>query len=131
MGMPNDVLEQMQKQGIGKNVEEMDGPAFAGKVNPGGIGGNASIGWYNNAPHPNAAKVFVNWYLSAEFQRQYAEIVQVNSRRTEVKPADEKHALNPALSYFNTSEENIVLVKELQARVKTWGVLGNLGNKKK
>lgn len=130
MGMPNDVLEQMQKQGIGKDVEEMDGPAYAGKVNPGGIGGNASIGWYNNAPHPNAAKVFVNWYLSAEFQSYYAKIVEVNSRRTEVTPADPKHVLDPALVYFNTSEENVQLVKALQEKVKKWGVLKGLGKGK-
>jgi ABC-type Fe3+ transport system substrate-binding protein len=131
MGMPNDVLEQMQKQGIGKNVEEMDGLAYAGKVNPGGVGGNASIGWYNNAPHPNAGKVFVNWYLSKEFQQHYATVVKVNSRRADVKPADSRHVLDPSKAYFNTSEENVRLVKDLQARVKTWGVLGSLGKKKR
>jgi ABC-type Fe3+ transport system substrate-binding protein len=109
----------------------MDGPVYAGKVNPGGVGGNASIGWYNNAPHPNAAKIFVNWYLSAEFQRHYASVVQVNSRRADVKPADPRHVLDPAKTYFNTSEDNVRLVKDFQARVKTWGVLGSLGKKKR
>lgn len=123
IGMPNDVLEQMQKHGIGKNVEELDGPNYFGNRNPGGVGGNASIGWYNNAPHPNAAKVFVNWYLSRELQQFYADLVEVNSRRTDTTPTDPAHILKPGIEYFNTSETNVRFVKVLQAKIKTWGVV--------
>jgi iron(III) transport system substrate-binding protein len=123
IGMPNDVLEQMQKHGIGKNVEELDGPNYFGNRNPGGVGGNASMGWYNNAPHPNAAKVFVNWYLSHDLQQRYADLVEVNSRRADTKPADPKHLLKPGVEYFNTSETNVRFVKVLQAKIKTWGVV--------
>jgi hypothetical protein len=48
-----------------------------------------------------------------------------------VKPADPRHVLDPAKAYFNTSEGNVRLVKDFQARVKTWGVLGSLGKKKR
>lgn len=123
IGMPNDVLEQMQKHGIGKNVEELDGPNYFGNRNPGGVGGNASIGWYNNAPHPNAAKVFVNWYLSRELQQFYADLVEVNSRRTDTTPTDPAHILKSGIEYFNTSETNVRFVKVLQAKIKTWGVV--------
>lgn len=122
IGMPNDVLEQMQKHGIGKNVEELEGPNYFGNRNPGGVGGNASIGWYNNAPHPNAAKVFVNWYLSRELQQHYSDLTKDNSRRADTKPPDPAHLLKPGVEYFNTSEKNVSLVKVLQAKIKTWGL---------
>jgi iron(III) transport system substrate-binding protein len=122
IGMPNDVLEQMQKHGIGKNVEELEGPGYFGNRNPGGVGGNASIGWYRNAPHPSAAKVFVNWYLSHDLQQFYADVVEVNSRRADTKPADLAHVLKPGVEYFNTNETNVRLVKVLQAKIKTWGI---------
>lgn len=123
IGMPNDVLEQMQKHGIGKNVVEIDGRGFFGDRNPGGVGGNASIGLYRNAPNPNAAKVFLNWYLSKDLQEAYAKLVKVNSRRADVEPADPARVMKPGVNYFNTSEENVAFVKVIQNKVKTWGVV--------
>jgi len=38
------------------------------KEGPGIGAGNGAIGVMNSQPHPNAAKVFVNWYLSREGQ---------------------------------------------------------------
>ncbi len=126
IGMPNDVLETMQKHGIGKNVEELSGAAYLGDVIPGGAGGNESIGWFNNAPHPNAAKVFVNWYLSREFQQIYADSVQDNSRRVDTKPGDPDpdHVMKPGVSYVNWSNEDAtVKINALQEKIKSWGVL--------
>jgi iron(III) transport system substrate-binding protein len=134
IGMPNDVLEQMQKQGIGKNVEELSGPAYFGKYDPGGAGGNESIGWYNNAPHSNAAKVFVNWYLSREFQQTYAAAVKDNSRRVDTKPQDSNpaHTMKQGIAYHNwANEEATVEIKALQEEIRGWGVLKGLKGKKK
>jgi len=36
------------------------------------------------SPHPNAARVFVNWLLSQEGQRSYAEAASVTSIRKDV-----------------------------------------------
>ncbi len=126
IGMPNDVLETMQKHGIGKNIEELSGAAYLGDVIPGGAGGNESIGWFNNAPHPNAAKVFVNWYLSREFQQIYADSVQDNSRRVDTKPGDPDpdHLMKPGVKYVNWSNEDATLkINALQEKIKSWGVL--------
>jgi len=123
IGMPDQVLEPMRQNGIGLEVEELDGPSYFGNRAPGGVGGNASMGWYENAPHPNAAKLFVNWYLMHAEQQRYAELVKVNSRRADVPPQDPAHVLKPGIDYFNTAEDNIRWVKALQAKIKTWGVL--------
>ena len=126
IGMSNNTLQVMQKEGIGTNVKVIGGPAFFKDINPGGGSGNASIGWYNKAPHPDAAKVFVNWYLSREFQQRYADIVEANSRRLDTKPRDPDptRLLKPDVKYFNQSTESSTLgVKALQAKIKKWGVL--------
>lgn len=123
-GMDDDVVEQMQKAGIGKNVEKIIGGDFTGKINPGGPGGNESIGWYNNAPHPNAAKVFVNWYLSREFQDFYAATVKDNSRRADSTPGDPDHVMKAGVDYLNWIDEDAtVKIRDMQARIKEWGVV--------
>lgn len=40
-----------------------------------------------NNPHPNATKVFVNWYLSQNGQQVYVDVVKTPSRRTDVSSA--------------------------------------------
>jgi iron(III) transport system substrate-binding protein len=123
-GMDDDVVEQMQKAGIGKNVEKILGKEFTGTINPGGPGGNESIGWYNNAPHPNAAKIFVNWYLSKEFQDFYAATVKDNSRRADSIPGEPDQAMTPGVQYLNWIDEDAtVKIRDMQARIKEWGIV--------
>ena len=122
MGMPNDVLEQMQKHGIGMNIEELSGPNYD-PIIAGGAGGNESIGWLNKAPNPNAAKVFVNWYLSKDFQQAYATAVSDNSRRAGTKPADPEREMKSGVKYTNWSNEEATLkVNALQEKIKSWNV---------
>lgn len=126
IGMPDDVLTSMQKQGIGAKVEELVGPAYFGNHGDGWAGGNENIGWYNNAPHPNAAKLFVNWYLSQEGQQRYADLNKNNSRRMDTKPGDPNPnaALKPGVKYLAWGdEESIRKLKAMQDNIKTWGVL--------
>ena len=39
--------------------------------------GNSGLALINNAPHPNAAKVFINWFLSREGQTVWQETMNV------------------------------------------------------
>lgn len=126
VGIPNETLQQMQNEGLGQKVEELVGPAYSGDINPGGAGGNESIGWYNRAPHPNAAKIFVNWYLSHDFQQSYADIYQDNSRRVDTKPGNPNpsRAMVPGVKYFNWSDQAATLkIEALQADIAKWGLL--------
>ena len=43
----------------------------------------------NRAPHPNAAKLYINWLLSKQGQEAYAKNVAQNSRRKDVTPVDQ------------------------------------------
>jgi iron(III) transport system substrate-binding protein len=122
-GMPYDTIDQMRQAGIGQQVTEMVGPSFSGNVNPGGPGGNESIGWFNNAPHPNAAKIFVNWFLSQEFQDDHAAIVRDNSRRVDARPGDPPHVMKQGVTYqVWANEEATAHVAALQQKISTWAL---------
>jgi ABC-type Fe3+ transport system substrate-binding protein len=47
-------------------------------------GGSGNLATIKNAPHPNAAKVFVNWFLSQEGQETYSRAMGQASRRLDV-----------------------------------------------
>ena len=52
-----------------------------------GVGSSTSsgnVGLVNHAPHPNAAKVAINWLLSREGQIAYQKIVNGDSRRIDI-----------------------------------------------
>ena len=63
------------------------------------------------APHPNAAKVFINWILSKEGQIFYSRALGVQSARLDV-PTDFQDPLSvrqPGIKYFNASTEEVLL----------------------
>jgi ABC-type Fe3+ transport system substrate-binding protein len=46
--------------------------------------GGYAVGILKNAPHPNAAKVFVNWLLSKDGQEVWGQVMNEGTRRTDV-----------------------------------------------
>ena len=46
--------------------------------------GAGSIALINRAPHPNAARVFINWFLSRQGQTAWQKYVDRNSLRTDI-----------------------------------------------
>lgn len=77
------ILAEFQAQGLGKNVVPL-------KLNePQGVApSNGGIWLFNRAPHPNAAKVFINWILSKEGGEAWSQAAKENSRRADVAPYD-------------------------------------------
>ena len=63
-------LWDAKKQGLPVNAFETDKFKEGGLVGSGG--GNIAL--INRAPHPNAAKVFINWFLSREGQIAYQKL---------------------------------------------------------
>jgi ABC-type Fe3+ transport system substrate-binding protein len=82
MGVDRSILKEFQDNGIGKNVERLeDGSIYLHSY------GTSVI---KNPPHPNATKVFLNWFLSQQGQDLWAStVVDANSRRVDV------HVYNP------------------------------------
>jgi iron(III) transport system substrate-binding protein len=91
-----------------------------------------SLALLNRAPHPNAAKVFVNWFLSREGQTLFQKVISSpgdarNSRRIDVPkdhiPLHEQR--RDKMSYFDTDDPDtkdiapaIKLLDELLAAKK-------------
>ncbi len=46
----------------------------------------SALSFFNRAPHPNAAKVFINWFLSREGQAINQRAIGKQTRRTDVAP---------------------------------------------
>jgi len=67
--------------------------------------GSGAVGLFNRAPHPNAAKVLINWLLSQEGQAVYAQRTGYNSRRTDVPPVDPEQAVDPKAPYVELTTE--------------------------
>jgi ABC-type glycerol-3-phosphate transport system substrate-binding protein len=84
IGLDNTFLPTFQEEGIGLNIKELaEGPR--------GISfGFGMINALDNPPNPNAQKLYINWLLSKEGQTQLVEILQLNSRRKDVQPTDNK-----------------------------------------
>ncbi|MGH7770131.1 MAG: ABC transporter substrate-binding protein [Candidatus Binatia bacterium] len=68
----------------------------------------------NRAPHPNAAKVFINWFLSREGQATFQKVMSVpgdprDSRRIDVSkdhiPPEERR--KDGMKYFDTDDPEI------------------------
>jgi iron(III) transport system substrate-binding protein len=76
------LLSQFQRQGLGKNLRLVHAPEMD-TVNFG-----TTLWLVNKAPHPHAAKVFINWVLAKETQVQWAKEVETNSRRVGVDPGN-------------------------------------------
>ncbi len=80
LGVSEPELSRLQGDGVGKNLKQLD--------YGGGNMAASGVGVFRNAPNPNAAKLFVNWFLSKEGQQAWVDAWEVptprNSRRLDV-----------------------------------------------
>ena len=103
IGLNEYVLVLFQGKGAGQNISPVVDP----KTVIYWASGSSGIGLFNRAPHPNAAKVYINWLLSRNGQVEWVETV-TNSRRTDVPPAEPKSAMKPGGVYHNTQAEDMI-----------------------
>lgn len=97
------ILADFTAQGLGKNLKNIDFPEadFLSSVN--------NHLWYlAKAPHPKAAQVFANWLLTKDGQISYSTNVKVNSRRTDVPPADPEAVPTPGVEYISSDLESFI-----------------------
>jgi ABC-type glycerol-3-phosphate transport system substrate-binding protein len=77
-------------------------------------GGYGIVSLWNQAPHPNAAKVFVNWIASKDGVSVYGAIDQSAPVRTDVDASAwvPQHLIpKPGKDYFDTFEYKYVMEK--------------------
>jgi iron(III) transport system substrate-binding protein len=95
-------LEEFLNQGLGKDLEMLTAPEVATLT-----AGSGYLSLMEGAPHPNAAKVYINWFLTKAPQQVWAELTANNSRRKDVSPGDPPTFPKPELlkQYIKHSEE--------------------------
>jgi ABC-type Fe3+ transport system substrate-binding protein len=96
-------LKPFQTQGLGQNIGPLDAPLKIPTVGP----GFGTVSLMDRAPHPNAAKLYINWLLSRSGQTDW-EKTGDNSRRLDVPHPDEAAFPKPGITYLDDqNEENI------------------------
>jgi ABC-type Fe3+ transport system substrate-binding protein len=80
-------IEKAEAQGLPVGTLDIDWKEGAGVVSQSG-----NLLFMKNAPHPNAARVFINWLLSREgqieIQRVLANVQPAESRRVDIPKDD-------------------------------------------
>ncbi|HZR73048.1 ABC transporter substrate-binding protein [Bradyrhizobium sp.] len=89
--------------------------------------GNGLVGLFSNAPHPNAAKLFINWLASKEGLEVYARAAKWPTTRNDI---DEKSFVPVAFipetgaKYFDLSDWEFTVTKKQEARLRIKTLLG-------
>jgi iron(III) transport system substrate-binding protein len=102
LGTARDFMLIFEQQGLGKTVEEIPA-AWLKKATM--SSGNGNLVMMDRAPHPNAAKLYVNWFMKREQQQQWNEMTDQASRRLDTKPNHPSIAPDPKVSYTNVRHE--------------------------
>ncbi len=109
------VLKDFLAQGLGGNLKNIP-MVETDSVNA----GNRTMWYLKNAPHPNAAKVYMNWSLSREAGLITSQQVEENSRRADVPVFDESTALQKGVDYvFVDSEAMLDEIEKTQNLAKS------------
>ena len=97
--------DSMRAKNQGLPVDDFDTNAW--KEGSSFSAGGGSMAYMNQAPHPNAAKVFINWFLSRKGQIALQKLGDVddpaNSRRIDI-PKDDippDNRMHPGVKYFD------------------------------
>lgn len=97
---PAPIIKEFRSQGLGQNLKLLELPRTQFVV-------MYSVLAFNRAPHPNAAKLFVNWLLTKEAQAVMSQHVAINSRRTDVAPVDPETVRTAGVEYVEMNREEI------------------------
>ncbi len=101
IGFQRSDLTTFLEQGVGKNLKALHLPEARTFAT---LGGKFI---FNRAPHPNAAKLFINWALTKEGQAVFSKETGDNSLRTDVPPAQPEDVPTPGMQMFDTTiDEN-------------------------
>ncbi|MSQ27339.1 MAG: extracellular solute-binding protein [Dehalococcoidia bacterium] len=98
LGVRSEVLADFKNEGLAKNVKFLDLPD-ADYVP------NTAMLLFAKAPHPSAAKLFMNWYLTKTGQEAVCKPLPSNSARTDVQPYDSDGVGTPGKAYLESGKE--------------------------
>jgi len=115
-------VEEMRKEGLSAS------PVYAFPDLPGTVAvGNGLVAMFKNAPHPNAAKLFINWLASRDGLEVYARTIRWSPTRNDIDersfvPADS--IPHPDEKYFDLSDWEFTTTVKEKARLRIKEMLG-------
>ena len=77
-------------------------PQLKGGLYP--VTGSGTLAVIKNPPHPNATKIFINWFLSREGQEAYQKAIGEPTRRLDVDSPKEPYAVRPAREFMTVEQ---------------------------
>jgi len=116
IGVSDGYLAPFREQGLGGDVKRIPGKIHVIGAESGGV----SV--MDRTPHPNAAKIFLNWLLSRETQAAWAKRAATNSRRLDVESGnlDNKPDQTHLSDYVDfNSERNNAFMRDTQKLAQT------------
>jgi ABC-type Fe3+ transport system substrate-binding protein len=97
------LLPEFLEKGVGKNIKHV--PIDEMDV----LNASTSVAYaFNRAPHPNAAKLFLNWVLSKDGATAWSKAGNTNSRRVDVPPGNADVALSAGRNLIFIDREELV-----------------------
>jgi iron(III) transport system substrate-binding protein len=116
LGATGEEITLFQQQGLGKNIAPFD----LKLPHPTLSSGFGTVSMMDRAPHPSAAKVYINWLLSKAGQSDWGKTGH-NSRRRDVPEADPSSFPVAGIDYIlDQSEGNIPSRDEAAALAKQY-----------
>ena len=100
IGLLESFLRPFQKEGVGKNIKPLKEPKLTSAA-----GAFGHVALINKPPHPNAAKVLINWLLSKEGQEAWVKATGDNSRRLDAPVGNPELMPQPGVKYINTQKQ--------------------------
>jgi iron(III) transport system substrate-binding protein len=116
-GAEDGEVERLRKQGFPLL------PLYSLSDMPGSVSGGDQIGFLSNAPHPNAAKIFINWMASKEGSEIFSRAFNMVPLRNDI---DARSFLppeiipQPGVDYFDAYDWEYTVTKkeEIRRRIK-------------
>jgi iron(III) transport system substrate-binding protein len=95
-------IQDFQAHGVGRNVKTLLLPEFDYQSS------GSTVWLLNRAPHPSAARVFINWLLTKPAQAAWARELQTNSRFTGVEPGNPDAVVPPGVTLTQIDSEELL-----------------------
>ena len=105
-GVTNAELQPFIEQGLGKNVKALAIDSAAPLVRP--------LEFISKAPHPNAAKLFANWFLLKQGATSWANNTLLNSRRNDAPVVDKLSWVDPNIDHPIIMDSEKMMDKPLE-----------------
>ena len=99
---------------------------------PGAISGGNMVGLLERAPHPNAARVFVNWMASKEAGEIYGRALKMVPARSDIDAASfmpPEVIPKPGVNYFDVYDYKFTTVSNAESRRRMRDILHASGSK--